>query len=371
MPNPSVEGLSVSPYGKAGHIGVRTSEKEPIVVACTADAAYVMPLAVMLTSLVEHLSPDRALSVYVLDSGIPAADRARLSASLERPGIAINWIAAATALPDLPVWGRLSRTVYQRLAVPDLLPETVTKAIWLDCDVVVRQDVARLWDTDLGDKYVFAVQDMIVPYVSSFMGISRHAELGLPATAKYFNAGVMLVNLALWRADGVTDRVIAYLDRYRDDVVFLEQEGLNAVLAGRWGELDPRWNQNASVSGQRFYRPRHLDAATYERVVRDPWIIHFSGRIKPWTTRRPSASRAVYYRYLDQSPWRGWRPRRGVAEFLLGAYESSRLRNVLYPAEKWGVEAARRLTRRRLRRSRSRSNPVAAPVPARDGGRGS
>ena len=330
------------------------SETEPIVVACAADRRYVMPLSVMLTSLVAHLDARRTLSVYVIDGGIPLADRTRIGDSLRRPNLQIEWIPGRSSLrPELPTWGRLQPRVYERLAIPYYLPDPVRKAIWLDCDLVVENDLARLWDLDMGDRYALAVQDMIVPYVSSPLGVARHRELGIPGSSKYFNAGVMAVNLALWRQGDVTGRVMAYLKRYWDDVVFLEQEGLNAVLADKWGELDPRWNQNAGVSGRSFYRARHLDEATYERVVSDPWIVHYAGNLKPWSVYSDRPSRALYLRYLDSTPWAAWRPRRRVAGLLLRIYESSRVRNVLYPLEKRGLEILRRISRSRSSRGRA------------------
>jgi lipopolysaccharide biosynthesis glycosyltransferase len=336
-----------------------------MVVACAANERYVMPLAVMLTSLVDHLDPKRQLSIHVVDGGIPPVEREQVGASLRGANVSIEWIPAKSSRPDLPTWGRLDPAVYQRLMLPGMLPESVHRAIWLDCDLVIRQDLGRLWDVDLADRHVLAVQDIIVPYVSSFMGVAHHADLGIPADGKYFNAGVMVMNLPLWRDHDVLGQVVTYLDEYRDDVVFLEQEALNAVLASKWGELDPRWNQNASVAGQPFFRPRHLDARTYERLVSDPWIVHFNGRIKPWSTRKPSPSRRLYQHYLDATPWAGWRPPRSVAGFLLGAYESSLPRRILYPTEKWAVEGMRRLTRKRSRGAAASGKLVPSPRPER------
>jgi lipopolysaccharide biosynthesis glycosyltransferase len=330
--------------------------REPIVVACTADEDYVMPLAVMLTSLVARLDSRRALSVHVIDGGISLADRDRLAGSLERPNVRIEWVPGrSSSRSELPVWGRLRPAVYERLAIPDCLPDSVGKAIWLDCDLVVEEDLARLWDTDIGDRHALAVQDMIVPYVSSPMGVARHAELGISGSSKYFNAGVMAVNLALWREHDVAARVMAYLERYWDDVFFLEQEGLNVVLAGKWGELDPRWNQNAGVSGRSFHRAGHLDETTYARVVNDPWIVHFTGNLKPWGAYREPRSRALYFRYLDRTPWAGHRPKRGVANLLLGIYEGAGVRDLVYPQERRALQLARRVSRWRSGRSRGRA----------------
>jgi hypothetical protein len=167
--------LDVAARGGRGELAMRSSDRERIVVACAADGRDLMPLAVMLTSLVDCLDPQRALSAYVFDGGISAADRERLSASLERANVGLRWIPSRpSALPDLPVWGRLSPAVYQRLMIPDSLPERLSKAIWLDCDLVVRHDLGALWGTDVGDRFVLAAQDMNVPYVSSFWGVKHY-----------------------------------------------------------------------------------------------------------------------------------------------------------------------------------------------------
>lgn len=177
-------------------------------------------------------------------------------------------------------------------------------------------------------------------------GGGAYAELGIPASAKYFNAGVMVVNLARWRDEAVTARVLEYLSRYRNDVVFLEQEGLNAVLAGTWEELDPRWNQNASVTGRPFYRARHLDRATYERLVEDPWIALQAENIKPWKIRDQDWYRVLYFKYLDRTPWSGCGGRNGrlPGRSLRGTSRRGSGTSST-PLERRGLELVRRATR--------------------------
>ncbi|HUP19077.1 MAG TPA: glycosyltransferase family 8 protein [Gemmatimonadota bacterium] len=331
----------------------------PVVIACAADERYVMPLAVMLASLTARLEPSRPVSVYVLSRGIAEEDRRRLAGSLQRDDVDLHWLDVTTgAFSDLPVWGRMSTATYHRLMLPALLPPSIDRLIWLDCDLVVNADLARLWAEPLEGWHALAVQDMIVPSVSSPDGIAGHAELGLDPAARYFNAGVMVVNLDLWRRDDVAGRVTDYLRAHGKDVVYWDQEGLNVVLAGRWRELDPRWNQNASVCGRSFYRPRHLDADTYRRVVEDPWIVHFSGNLKPWALHDTGdPARALYFRWLDRTPWAAWRPARTVWSTAVAAYERSRARDLIYPAEKGVLGLARRWSAGRRRRSR-RSEPT-------------
>ena len=241
--------------------------------------------------------------------------------------------ADAAAVAHLPTWGRMPRTTFQRLLVADLLPASVERAIWLDCDVIVAADLGRLWDEDLGGHHLLAAQDMAVPFVSSRLGVPRFAALGIPAGAPYFNAGVMVVNIARWRRDDVAGRVARYLAD-RGSALFWDQEGLNAVLHDGWGEVNVRWNVNAALAGRAFYRPRHLTPAAQRAVAEDPWILHYCGNLKPWRihdTGDPARQR--YFDHLDRTAWAGWRPSPTRGRRLAAAYETSRLRRVAYPME--------------------------------------
>ncbi len=308
-----------------------------VVVACAADAAYTVPLAAMLQSVLTSLRPDASLAVHIVDAGIPTVGRERLAELCRRRGATLHWHEPlAIDLAGLPAWGRMPDTTYHRLTLAQLLPAGVRKAIWLDCDLLVMADLVRLWESDLGQHHLLAAQDTVVPFVSSRYGIRRWRELGLPEEAGYFNSGVMLVDLDRWRADEIGSRADRYLRENRDDVVFWDQEGLNAVLCGRWGELDPRWNQPGRASRSGLAAPPS-----------EPWIVHFAGTLKPWLLPEPATGpRALFYRCLDQTPWAGWRPRRSASAVTLGWYESSRLRDLLYPAEpRVMISGRRRLLR--------------------------
>ena len=302
-----------------------------------------MPLAAMLHSALAGLRPGWTITAHVVDAGLSATDRERLTDVVERHGSTIQWHQPlATGLAALPAWGRMTSTTYHRLLLPQLLPEGVSRAIWLDCDLLVTTDLVRLWETDLGDCHLLAVRDSVVPLVSSRYGIRRWRELGLRREAPYFNAGVMLLDVDRWREDDVGALAGDYL-RQAPDAMFWDQEGLNAVLTGRWEELDPRWNRMASAT------PRRDTGG----ALAAPWIVHFGGTLKPWRLpERSSGPRSLFYRHLDETPWAGWRPRWAPTTRALGWYESSSLRDALYPAEPWVMLSARRhLSRMTWRRN--------------------
>jgi lipopolysaccharide biosynthesis glycosyltransferase len=227
-------------------------------------------------------------------------------------------------------------TTYRKLTVAEWTPAELYRVIWLDCDLLMLEDISNLWRTELGDQLAWAVQDPRVPLASSRFGVAGWRELGIAAEAKYFNAGVMVIDLAGWREHGVCGRALEYLREYRDRVYFWDQEALNAVLSGRWGQLDPRWNRHPSLERV----PGQGSAA-----AGPPGVAHFSGHLKPWNLSLGSASRRLYQDYLGRTAWSDWVPPNRWRDRVLAWYEGSRLRRLLYPAERWVTVAEKFLTR--------------------------
>jgi lipopolysaccharide biosynthesis glycosyltransferase len=312
---------------------------EPLIIACAADRQYALPLAVMLRSTATNLAAQRAMKVYVVDGGLGAEAKTRIVASLPER-VELQWIRPErTDFVDLPLWGRMTISTYDKLMLGRWLPTSVERAIWLDCDLMVLADLTRLWETGTGQHRVLAAQDVLVRTLGARFGVACHEELGIDPAAEYFNAGVMLVDVARWRKEDIAGRAIAYLKEHRRRVFFWDQEALNAVLAGEWKKLDPRWNWNPGFRGAASANGAHQDEE------HSPWIVHFSGKLKPWRFEGHSASYRLYYEYLDATAWAGWRPPRSWQNAALSFYESSRFRNILSPLEQLAMmfERARTL----------------------------
>ncbi|HEX6574994.1 MAG TPA: glycosyltransferase family 8 protein [Gemmatimonadaceae bacterium] len=314
--------------------------QDPIIIACGTDAGYVMPLAVMLRSVAEHLRDDRRVTCYVLYAGVTESDRARVTEGLPAH-FEVKWIAAdPSRVRGVPVWGRMPVTTYFKLLVPDLLPADETRAIWLDCDMLVTRDITSLWRFDLNGRAAAAAQDQVVPLVSSRGGISVWNEVGIPGEAKYFNAGVMVIDLVKWRTKGIASRALDYLRRNARSVMFWDQEGLNVSLASEWTELPRTWNVNVSVPG---WRNAPRGGA--------PSILHFAGMLKPWSYRTTDPEWSLYNQYLDHTAWAGLRPEQTALRKLISFYERSGIRRVTHSLETIAVGFARRFSLRGAGRS--------------------
>jgi lipopolysaccharide biosynthesis glycosyltransferase len=105
---------------------------------------------------------------------------------------------------------------------------------------------------------------------------------------------------------------------------------LNVVLADRWGRLDVRWNQGWHVFNYPTWEQSPFDRHSFEQLRDDPFIVHFTTRLKPWRPLCQHPFRAEFFQYLDRTAWAGWRPPRLKVVFEsildLGKTQERRLR---------------------------------------------
>ena len=324
--------------------------KPTLHVAAACDQSYAMPLAVTLASLSANLRPSRSVRVHVMQRQLPIELRQKIERSTRPGAVEINWIDIGTNhLQSLRATLRSFDTVslesYYRLLLPDVLPQDLDKVIYLDSDLVVISDLSRLWDMDVTATSLFAASELAPSsrLVSSSAGIRLYRELGLSPDLKFFNSGVMLINLRKWRQDRVALRAFVYLEAAMQYLRWHDQEALNAVLAGDWNELDPRWNVTMHL-----FRADSKSAQS-RRLLREPYIVHFNSAIKPWQRDFSLGFRELFFQYLDKTAWSGWRPdnpgspQERLKKTLRRAAQkryhivSSRARNLASRAANWGA----------------------------------
>jgi lipopolysaccharide biosynthesis glycosyltransferase len=294
-------------------------------VVCAADQAYVVPLAATVRSAIERLGPERRLDLFVIDDGIRRSSRLRLRWSWSDPRVRVHWVPLdPTLLPRVPVSGHVSRATYLRLLLPAVLPESLARVIYLDSDVVVRRDLSELWDLPFEGRALLAAQDVVLPFIDAEVAlpgwaaaapyivaarpVANYRELGLDPRAKYFNGGVLLVDLARWRHEGLVDELLRCLRENESHVRFWDQYVLNVVFHGRWGELDLRWNRQSQIFRYPSWEASPFDRETWERARADPWIAHFTSHEKPWHIGYDQPDRELFFDALRHTAFRRFRP---------------------------------------------------------------
>lgn len=277
---------------------------DPIIVVCGADNNYAIPLAVTLRSVTKNFKSHRTLELFILDGGISDSNKRRILSSLSSNNLTIHFLNPQGMIHGIKPVRHLPLAACYRLLIPKLLPSSFSKAIYLDSDVIVEGNLEDLWRIDMEENYALAVQDTSMPYICN--GIKNYLKLHLLPNGKYFNSGVMVLNLEKWRSEEIGEKVITYLQENAASTPCLDQDGLNVVLVGKWKELDFRWNQLPNIyhfsswSDSSFKRELEKH---YENVRNYPFVIHFIGPHKPWKFRctHPKQNRFIYY--LGMTSW--------------------------------------------------------------------
>lgn len=181
--------------------------------------------------------------------------------------------------------------VYARLCIPYFLPKHIKKAIYLDADTLVVHDIKNLWDINIQGYGIAAVIDRSETVDSSWAGIPNYAELGIPGKSKYFNSGVLVIDVEKWRDNDVPNAIFQCVEKNLRYASYPDQYGLNVYFANQWYELDRRWNSFAQCD------------------LPDPYIIHFIGRKPIYKEYRYNKNYSdQFYHHLRSTPFDGFQP---------------------------------------------------------------
>lgn len=297
---------------------------EPVVL-CAADDNYVRPLAVTLQSAAQNLRAGNKLQVIVLDGGISDENWIGLKETMADLPIELFSIRPdVSEVADLATSHHITHSAYLRLLAGRLLPESVEKAIYLDSDLLVCDDLSELWEIPLDGQLALAVPDIACPYVdarrvdcnfaksSPYMAtispIPNWQQLGLSPDEPYFNSGVMVLNVSRMREENLEHALIQCLRTNQRHVWCWDQYALNVVFAGQWNPLPLKWNQGAHL----FEFPSNdhcpIDQDEFEAARTNPSIIHYTTEWKPWRFGNRHPLKHKYFEQLDQTAWSGWRP---------------------------------------------------------------
>ena len=284
--------------------------RNDVAVAFATDEGYAEQTGVAMTSLLMNCDPNTYCHIHILDAGLSAESKRHFKELRQiRDCDIFFWnTAELVAKHDFESYvqkGSLpwcTAASFYRLLLPSLLPE-VDRVLYLDGDIIVRKDLAALFQTALDGNYVGMASDVfaranLIPHDSYFRD-----HLGVDG--EYFNAGVTLFDLAGMRRDGIEKVLLDYLVAH-GPFKFIDQDLLNAALRGKIRRLDQTWNMMQSCWNfdAAELPPRETNDIADRRV--DPSIVHFAGEAKPWTQfggacRIPFGD--DYWHYRELSPW--------------------------------------------------------------------
>lgn len=295
---------------------------QPIHVVTSADNNFAIGLAGTMKSVMSHLGPTSTMKLWVLDGGITTENKDAISKHLSDPRLTIEFVSVDRKLVSkFVVSHHVTDATYYRLLTPEILPPSVKKFIYLDSDLLVRRDITDLWNIPLDGAPCLAIQDSGAPfcdckialpnhsqiYVANYTPIPNYRELQLDPRAPYFNGGVLVIDLELWRREKLATKMLQVLDVHREHVTYWDQYALNVVLSGRWKQIDSRWNQIAFTLNAPSHANTIYSEQEFASYVNAPYIVHFTYK-KPWQEECTHPRAAEFFEHLEGTPWASQRP---------------------------------------------------------------
>ena len=286
---------------------------QAIPVVFIADRAYLPYTAVAIESIIAHASPKRYYDIIILHNGqINSQDIERLQ-QIQSEHISVRFFDATYYMEGYQFsqfWHtRLNLMPYLKGFIPYIL-STYDKAIFLDGDLIVQQDIAQLYDMNLEGNLAAAVPDWIVGYTQVLHWENKRkycAEQGhMQDVHHYFNSGVLLMDLAATRKEDT------FLPRFIEQSRFShpgrnnhDQDSLNFILEGKTKLLPTTYNfQTALILPKNYdFLPKEIQAQL-PAIKRGAFIIHFDGDLsKPWKSYPTGALSQAWWNYARNAPF--------------------------------------------------------------------
>lgn len=253
---------------------------DPINIVFSINDSYIYFGYVAIISLIENIKTKRQYNIYVFVTGLEKKN-IHLLESLSGREVKVSCIDISNLISGIHLESSLHLTIetYYRLFIPLILPQC-DKVLYLDSDMVILDDVAKIYDTDMEGKPVAAVPDVFSSILQE-----HSVEIGNLDYKKTFNAGVLLMDTKKFEEEKIREKCLRLLEedynRKIRKLIFADQDALNLVLYENTTRLEPRWN----CQYQYAWRPEFVDEEyrkEYLESLEHAAILHYAGTKKPW-----------------------------------------------------------------------------------------
>ena len=285
-------------------------------IACCTNEKLAPMFGVVVTSVGINVTSDDVM-MYLLHNGLKDSTVKRLQKIADKYHLGLKFLEIdLEILIDCPVDEKIhygNIMMYARLLLSSMLPN-LDKVIYLDCDLVVCKDLKSLWETDVNDVAVTMAPDLL------YQDKATLSRLGI--NNNYLNSGVIVMNLDYWRKHDVMKRLLAYISDKGNELIYNDQDSLNAILHDERRQLPVKYN----VTPHYFLKnPDNYPKEMHEEI-RDarinPIIFHFLGKIKPWSLGCYLPGKELFMKYQKASGWR---------HFTIEKYVFKRIVYTLFP----------------------------------------
>lgn len=254
----------------------------------TLDSNYVGPLTVMLKSLM-ITNPDNEFDLYVAHSSLTDEDFIKIKKATDPKRTRVHSVTVSPGmLENAPVLDRISKETYYRLLMMDYLPKELDRVLYIDPDTVILRDISPLYNIDFKGKTLAAAG-----HTRSWCEELNRLRFKHPKGVRYFNAGILMVNLEKLRKTVTSEMIFAYIRKYEKWLFLADQDVLNGMLGTDTLNID-ECIYNLDEKTVNFNKKR---VKGLKWVEDNAVIVHFNGKYKPWKDGYKGILYPLYFKF--------------------------------------------------------------------------
>ena len=252
-------------------------DNKPVIpIFFATDNNYVPFLAVAIKSLLINASSDYFYNIHVLTEGLDETNIDQLNTlKTDNCEIIINdvskYVRLIKANMDATLRDYYTTSIFYRIFIASMF-RRYDKAIYLDCDICVVGDISKMYNIEIGDNIFGCVIDEIVSSNPVLHDYARNAVGVEPS--KYFNSGVLLINLKKYREEKIERKFVELMVKYNFQTIAPDQDYLNVLCKDKVFYMDAGWDKmtlDENLSGElhlihynMFKKPWLFDNVLYE-----------------------------------------------------------------------------------------------------------
>ncbi len=271
-------------------------------VGLCADENFAMPFGVCLTSIFES-NKNESLTVHVITQGFSDKTLSRIRKTEQKyariDAVKIYKIDDGI-FAQYPLSTQFPKSIYFRYLYAKLLPESIERILYIDCDTVVLSSLRNIWDTYISDNVLFgAVEDRNGDDILIRNRIGRWDGF-------YFNSGVLLINLAEWRRMDAFKIFADFIRDNREVCLYPDQDAINAAFPDKFKRLPFEYNFHMSfVAPFDTFRLHLSKKVELLQASKNLCIVHFAAELKPWYKDSQHPLIFLWLYFLNKSEWHG------------------------------------------------------------------
>ena len=265
-------------------------------IAFAFDNNLVMPACICISSLMMNAKKDTFYDIFILHSASENLNKSDLDRIPEfYKNCRIQYREVGNEFDGAFEIRGITTPAYYRLLIPELIPE-YDKVLYSDVDVIFRDDLCDIYNTDIAGCYVGGVNS--VAHLDNDT-IVYYNKLGLDAKCIIYSG-----NLIINSKEILSDNIIPKFKELRDRKLrFQDMDMINIVCKDKIKYLPPAFCWTNYINKYSVERNPHLyEIFTAEEIelAKDRGLVHYNGQ-KPW--KGYCVNFDIWWEYYRKSPF--------------------------------------------------------------------